>query len=128
MLSIRPIWGDETFTIASLPCVLAKPITLGKTVYPLPGKLILVLNTGPLALEDVVLYVIVLTPTLETNFCDSSGFSFKLNENVLSSLTEILCSFLRTISLNVMLFLPVTSVSYDPNVFLVSDGTTGVRS
>ena len=85
MLSIRPIWGDETFTIASLPCVLAKPITLGKTVYPLPGKLILVLNTGPLALEDVVLYVIVLTPTLETNFCDSSGFSFKLNENVLSS-------------------------------------------
>ena len=127
MLSIRPIWGDETFTIASLPCVLAKPITLGKTVYPLPGKLILVVNTGPLALEDVVLYVIVLTPTLETNFCDSSGFSFKLNENVLSSLTEILCSFLRTISLNVMLFLPVTSVSDDPNVFLVSDGTTGVR-
>ena len=36
-------------------------------VYPLPGKLILVLNTGPLALRDVVLYVIVLTPTLETN-------------------------------------------------------------
>ena len=128
MVSICPISGDDTFTIPSLPCVLAKPTTLGKTVYPLPGKLIFVLNIGPLAVGDVVLYVIVLTPTLETNFCDSSGFSFKLKVNVLSSLIKTLCSFLRTISLNVMLFLPVTSVSDDPNVFLVSDGTTGVRS
>ena len=70
----------------------------------MPGKLILVLNTGPLALEDVVLYVIVLTPTLETNFCDSSGFCFKLNVNVLSSLIVTLCSFLRTISLKSMSF------------------------
>ena len=60
--------GDDTFTMASLPSVLAKPITLGKTVYPRPGKFILVLKIGPLEFVDVVLYVIVLTPTLETNF------------------------------------------------------------
>ena len=107
--------------------MLAKPITLGKIVYPLPGKFILVSNIGPLACLDVVLYVIVLTPTLETNFWDSSGFSFKLKEKFLSSIFTIECSFLKKRSLNVMLFLPVTSVSEDPNVFLVSDGTTGVR-
>ena len=63
-----PISGEDTFTIASLPCVLAKPITLGNMVYPLPGKFILVLKIGPLAVGEVVLYVIVLTPVLETNF------------------------------------------------------------
>ena len=108
--------------------MLAKPITLGRTVYPLPGKLILVLNIGPLAESDVVLYVIVLTPILETNFCDSNGFSFKLNVNVLSSLIKTLCSILRMISLNVILFLPVTSTSDYQNDFLVSDGTTEVKS
>ena len=54
-------------------------MTLGKIVYPLPGKFILVENTGPFALEDVVLYVTVLTPVLETNFSDSNGGFFKLN-------------------------------------------------
>ena len=71
--------------------------------------------------------MIVLTPVLETNFCDSSGFSFKLNEKFLSSTFIISCSFFKTRSLKVKLFLPTTSVSDDPNVFLVSDGTTGVR-
>ena len=127
MRSILPISGDDTFTIPSWPWVLAKPITLGRIVYPLPGKFILVLKIGPLAVGDVVLYVIVLTPVLETNFCDSSGFSFKLNEKFLSSTFIISCSFFKTRSLKVKLFLPTTSVSDDPNVFLVSDGTTGVR-
>ena len=48
--------------------MLAKPITFGRIVYPLPGKFILVLKIGPLAVDDVVLYVMVLTPVLETNF------------------------------------------------------------
>ena len=51
-------------------------MTLGKIVYPLPGKLILVELIGPLAFLDAVLYVIVLTPTLDISFCGSGGFSF----------------------------------------------------
>ena len=69
--------------------MLANPITLGKTVYPLPGKLILVELIGPLAFLDAVLYVIVLTPTLEISLCGSSGFSFKLKVKVLSSVVII---------------------------------------
>ena len=64
-------------------------MTLGKIVYPLPGKLILVELIGPLAFLDAVLYVIVLTPTLDISFCGSGGFSFKLKVNVVSSLLMI---------------------------------------
>ena len=89
-------------------------MTLGRTVYPLPGKLILVELIGPLAFLDSVLYVIVLTPILDINFCVSGGFSVKLKLKILSSFLIIECSVLRTVFLNVMLFLPVTSVSEDP--------------
>ena len=93
----------------------------------MPGKLTLVLAIGPLAVSELVLYVIVLTPTLETYIWGSVGLDFKLNVNSLSLFLRILCSALITILSKVILFLPVTSVSDIPYSFLLSEGTTGVR-